>query len=123
MKKKLIISIKSPTEALEGFKKAYKQAKQGKIKEPHYEISFDNRKSFEKFTKNIHILSNILIFKPQSVYELAKITGIDVSNLSKIIVFYEEMGAIKVKKKKINGREVKIPTVEYDEIKFDLKAA
>lgn len=123
MKKKLIISIKSPSEALEGFKAAYKKAKRGEIKEPHFEISFDNRKSFEKFTKNIHILSSILNFKPNSVYELAKITGIDVSNLNKIIIFYEEMGAIKVKKKKVNGREVKVPTVEYDEIKFDLKAA
>lgn len=123
MKKKLIISVKSPSEALEGFKRAYKKAKQGKITEPHYEISFDNRKSFEKFTKNIHILASILTFKPQSVYELAKITGIDVSNLNKIIIFFEEVGAVKIKKKKVNGREVKIPTVEYDEIKFDLKAA
>ena len=123
MRKRLIISIKSPTEALEGFKKAYNKAKQGKIKEPHFEISFDSKKSFEKFAKNIYVLSSISVFKPQSIYELAKITGMDVSNLSKIIVFFEEMGAVKIKKKKVNGREVKIPTVEYDEINFDLKAA
>ena len=122
--KTLIISIKSPSEVLEDFKKAYKSAKRGaRRKEPYFEISFDSRKSFEKFAKNMHVLSSILIFKPKSVYELAKITGIDVSNLSKIIAFYEEVGALQIEKKRLNGREVNIPIVDYDEIKFDLKAA
>lgn len=122
--KTLVISIKSPSEVLENFKKAYKQAKQGvRRKEPHFEISFDSRKSFEKFVKNMHVLSSILIFKPRSVYELGKITGIDVSNLNKVIAFYEEVGALKIQKKQLNGREVNFPIVEYEEIKFDLKAA
>jgi predicted transcriptional regulator len=57
----------------------------------------------EKFTKNIYILSSILKFKPQSVYELAKTTGVDVSHLNKIIIFYEELCAVKIKKKKKNS--------------------
>jgi len=121
--KTLIISMKTPSEALEGFKRAYKRAKRRKITTPHFDISFDNRKSFEKFARNMHVLSSILVFKPQSVYELAKITGIDVSNLSKIISFYEEVGAIQLLKKKNNGRGVNVPVVECDEIKFDLNAA
>ena len=54
------------------FKHALKMAKQHKIKVPHYEISFDNRKCFEKFTRNIFVLSSIIAFKPASVYELAR---------------------------------------------------
>ena len=122
--KTLVISIKSPSDVLEDFKKSYKLAmKVVRRKGPHFEISFDTRKSFEKFVKSIHVLSSILIFKPRSVSEIAKITGIDVSNLNKIIGFYEEVGALKIQKKKVNGREVNIPLVEYEEIKFDLKAA
>lgn len=121
--KKLIISLKSGSEVIDDFKTAYVKVKKGKIKEPHYEISFDNRKSFEKFARNIFILSDILNFKPKSIYELAKLIGVDVSNLNKIILFFHEMGVIKIKKRISNGREVKKPIVDYDEIKIDLKAA
>lgn len=37
----------------------------------------------------------IFAFKPKPIYELAKISGIDVSNLNKIILFFEEVGAVK----------------------------
>ncbi|OFZ45903.1 MAG: hypothetical protein A2381_19410 [Bdellovibrionales bacterium RIFOXYB1_FULL_37_110] len=121
--KKLIISFKSSSEVMNDFKNSLKRASKGKIKEPHHEISFDSRKSFERFAKNIHILSSILAFKPKSIYELAKLTGTDVSNLNKIVIFFEEIGAIKIKKSILNGREIKMPIVDYDEINIDLKAA
>lgn len=121
--KKLIISLKSSSVVLDNFKKALKGARSGKLKEPHYEISFDNRNDFEKFARNIFIISNILTFKPKSVYELAKLSNLDISNLNKVILFFEEIGAIKIKKKLINGRLVKTPIVDYDEISIDLKVA
>ena len=121
--KRLIISIKSTSDALDGFKHAFKAAKTGKRIEPHYEISFDNKKDSDRFLRNISILSNILAFKPKSIYELAKISGIDVSNLNKIILFFEEVGAVKIKEHKVAGRTVKTPTVDYDKIEFDLGAA
>jgi len=121
--KKLIISLKNSTVVLNDFKKALKGARRGKLKEPHYEISFDNRSDFEKFARNIFIISNILTYKPKSVYELAKLSNLDISNLNKVILFFEEIGAIKIKKKLINGRLVKTPIVDYDEISIDLKVA
>lgn len=121
--KKLIVSLKSSTEVLDDFKKAMKSANKKKIKEPHYEVSFDNRKDFDKFARNIFILSTILHFQPNSVYELSKLLEMDVSNLNKIILFFEEIGVLQVKKKKLKGREVKKPIVDYDQIEFDLKAA
>lgn len=121
--KKLIISIKSSHESLNDFKKALSQARKGRLKEDHFEISFDNKKDFNKFLKNIEVLSAIVTHKPKSVYDLAKIIGMDVSNLNKVILFFEEIGAIKIQTATVSGRNVKIPVVEYDNIEFDLRAA
>lgn len=122
--KKLYISLKSPTEALKDFGKALKHAREAKGKvTPHYEISFDNKNDFNRFVRNIFILMCIQSFNPKSVYELAKIIDMDQSNLNKLINFFEELGAIKVEEKKIRGRLVRTPLVEYEKIEFDLKAA
>jgi predicted transcriptional regulator len=67
------------------------------------------------------ILSAILIHKPKSVYELAKLVDMDVSNLNKLILFFETTGAIKIKTSTVAGRTVKTPIVEYSQIEFDLK--
>lgn len=120
--KQLVISVKSSSKMLKDFKKAFKRAKARQIKEPHYEISFDNQRDFERFVKNIPILSAIIEFKPKSVYELAKMTDTDVSNSNKIILFLEEMGVIRLKNATINGRSVKTPIVEYEKIEFKLVA-
>lgn len=121
--KKLIISIKTSTDSLTDFGRALKKARKGQIKEDHFELSFDNKKDFDRFVKNIGILSAILVHKPKSVYELANIIDMDISNLNKIIIFFEDLGAIKIKTETISGRTVKTPVVEYDHIEFDLRAA
>ena len=46
----------------------------------------------------------------------------DVSNMNKIILFFEEVGAIRLKASKVNGRAVRQPVVEYQKIEFDLAA-
>ena len=120
--KRLIISLKSSNEALKDFKAAYLQAKKRTAKGPHYEISFDNRRDFDLFARNIHVLSKVLAFKPKSVYELAKLCGIDTSNLNKIILFFEKIGALRIKEQTIGGRAVRTPIVDYDKIEFDLAA-
>ena len=120
--KKLVVSVKSPGESLADFKKALTGARRGRGKEPHYELSFDNKKDFDRFVKNLGVLSAILIHKPKSVYELAKVVDMDVSNLNKLILFFSAVGAIKIHTSNVGGRTVKTPIVEYDHIEFDLKA-
>ena len=120
--KHLIVSFKTSDVILADFKKAFGAAKSVKSKSPHFEISFDNKKDFDRFVLNLPILRYVLVFKPKSVYELAKITGLDVSNLNKVILFLQEAGALKVKTIKISGRKVKIPMVEYDTVEFNLAA-
>ena len=121
--KKLIVSIKSSGDTLTDFKKALKSARKGRLKGDHFELSFDNKKDFNRFVKNLGILSAILTYKPKSVYELAKLVDMDVSNLNKLIVFFKAVGAISIKTSTVSGRTVKTPVVEYGHIEFDLKAA
>ncbi|TVQ78235.1 MAG: hypothetical protein EA369_07140 [Bradymonadales bacterium] len=121
--KKLIVSLKSSTEVLQDFESALKAGKSRKRKTPHYEVSFDNKKDFDRFARNIFILSSIAHFKPNSIYELGKLIEMDVSNLNKIILFFEEIGVLHIQRKKLKGREIKKPIVDYDQIEFDLKAA
>jgi len=121
--KHLIISLKTSDEVFKDFKKAFRAASRAKkIKTPHYEISFDNKKAFDRFLSNLPILKYVLLFKPKSVYELAKISKMDVSNLNKVILFLEEVGALKVKTTHVSGRIVKMPYVEYDTVEFKLAA-
>lgn len=120
--KHLIVSLKTSDEIFNGFRKAFRKVKRGAIKKPHYEISFDSKVDFDRFLRNLYILKYILIFKPKSVYELAKITKIDVSNLNKVMLFFEEVGAMKVRQTVVSGRAVKIPVVEYDTVEFKLAA-
>lgn len=120
--KHLIVSLKTSGEILRDFRRAFRKAQKAKAAAPHYEISFDKKKDFDRFVLNLHVLKYILHFKPKSVYELAKLTKMDISNLNKVILFFEEMGAIKVKTAMQAGRTVKVPIVEYDTIEFNLAA-
>ena len=121
--KKLIVSIKSSSQAMAEFKKALKDARKGNLKGDHYEISFDNKKDFDRFARNLGVLSAILMHKHKSVYELYKVLEMDVSNLNKLIAFFESVGAIKIKTSQESGRAVKTPIVEYEQVEFDLKVA
>ena len=121
--KKLIVSCKTADQVFEDFKRAAKGVQKRTFRgEAEYEVSFDNKADFNKFVRNIPVLSAILAFKPRSVYELAKLTNLDVSNLNKIIDFFEEVGVIRIKTTKSAGRTAKEPHVEYGEVTFRLAA-
>lgn len=121
--KKLIVTMKSTREVLADFKKAFRKAQIGKLAGQHYEVSFESKRDFDRFVKNMGILAIIYKRRPRSVYELAKVAGMDVSNLNKLMDFFAEVGAIKLKASSVNGRKVRTPVVEYGRIEFDLKRA
>jgi len=108
---------------LEDFKKALKDARSGRLKGEHHELSFDNKKDFDRFVKNLGILQAIAFYKPKSIYELAKVIGMDVSNLNKLIDFFQEVGVVTIKSSTKQGRNMKTPIMEYESIEFDLKVA
>jgi predicted transcriptional regulator len=121
--KRLIVSCKTADQVFDDFKRAAKKVRRGpRAKDPEFEVSFDNKADFNRFVRNIPILSAIIVFKPRSIYELAKLTDTDVSNLNKVIQFFEDVGVIEVKTVRVSGREVKQPHVEYNEVTFRLAA-
>ena len=118
-----MVSCKTADQVFEDFKRAARSVQRKTFEgEPYYEVSFDNKADFNRFVRNIPILSAILSFKPRSVYELAKLTNSDVSNLNKIMHFFEEIGVVRIKTMKVAGRTVKKPEVEYSEVTFRLAA-
>lgn len=121
--KKLIVSLKTPGQTLGDFEKALRNARKKKLKTPHFEVSFDNKKDFERFMRNISILVSIQQLKPNSIYELSKLIDKDQSSLNKLILFFEEIGVVRIEERKVNGRYVKSPKVEYGSIEFNLDAA
>jgi len=122
--KKLIISMKTTNDMFDDFKKIAKTIKKGKSpKSPHYEIAFESKKDFNKFMRNISVLISIIKNKPKSIYQLAKATDTDLANMKKIINFFAEIGAVRIKENKKSGRTVKTPIVDYQKIEFDLQAA
>ena len=122
MRKKLIISYRTPDQALDQFEENYNKIKDGKMLEPHFEIGFNDRDSLSKFIKNLDVIMTIKNDKPNSVYELAKIMGRDQSNLNKLIKFLERIQVIELKEEKVNNRIVKRPIVNYSKIEFNLAA-
>jgi predicted transcriptional regulator len=119
--KRLIVSCKTADQVFDDFKKAARKVQRGRVHgEPEFEVSFDNKADFNRFVRNIPILSAIMVFKPRSVYELAKLTDTDVSNLNKVIQFFEDIGVIRIKTSEVSGRTVKQPHVEYQEVTFRL---
>ena len=122
--KKLVVSMKSTEKMFSEFKKKAKQISSSKVSpSTHYEISFESKRDFNKFISNISVLISILNLKPKSIYQLATMTNKDISNMKKIINFFEEVGAIRIEEKKVNGRIVKTPIVDYKKIEFHLKDA
>lgn len=90
--KKLIVSCKTSDQVFDDFKRAAKSVQRRAFRgEPHYEVSFDNKADFNRFVRNIPILAAIISLKPRSVYELAKLTHTDVSNLNKTIHFLKTL--------------------------------
>jgi len=123
MIKRLVVSCKTADQVFEDFKRAARKAQRGAHRgAPEFEVSFDNKADFNRFVRNIPILSAIIVFKPRSIYELAKLTGTDVSNLNKVIQFFEEVGVVRVRAAKVSGRTVRQPHVEYEEVTFRLAA-
>lgn len=118
--KKLIVSQKSSKNSLKNYKKALKASRRGHLKSDHFEISFDDKKELIKFMKNFGILSAISIHKPISVLELAKVMGRDLSRLSHLVRFYEEVGVVQMVSTNTGNWSKMRPVVVYDRIEFDL---
>ena len=121
--KKLIVSLRTTADAMNDLKKRLRDVKKKKGNvDTHYEISFTDKKDFDRFVKDIDILRAIQVFKPQSIYDLARLLQKDTANLNRLIKFFDDIGAITIKKQESSGRMQNKPVVNYTKIEFDLSA-
>lgn len=121
--KTLTIALKTTEDLFDDAIQAMKEAMKKEVKDaPTYMITFTNPKDFDKFLKHIKLIRVIKYLKPESVYELAKVMKADVSNLNKSIQFLKEFEVIKVKTTKKNGRTLKQPIFEFDDIRIKMAA-
>ena len=120
--KKLIVSLKSSSQFFDDMEDAFKKASKNKKFKKDPEISFNNKKDYDKFVKNMGILQVISASNPTSIYDLAKILHKEPNNLTKLINFFESIGALELISMVKNGRNVKVPKVRYKSIEFKLSA-
>lgn len=121
--KTLTIALKTSDDLFEDAMEAMKEAMKKEVKKaPQYMITFTSPKDFDKFLKHIKLIRVIKYLKPESVYELAKVMKVDVSNLNKSIQFLEDFEVIKIKVTKKNGRTLKKPIFEFDDIRIKMAA-
>jgi predicted transcriptional regulator len=121
--KTLTIALKTSEDIFDDAIQAMKEAMKKEVKNPpEYMITFTSPKEFDKFLKHIKLIRVIKYLKPESVYELAKVMKVDVSNLNKSIQFLEDFEVITVKTTKKNGRTLKKPIFDFDDIRIKMAA-
>ncbi len=120
--KTLTIALKPKDEVFDDAIKAMKTAMKGKKQDPQNLITFTDARQFDKFLKHIKLIRLIKSLKPDSVYELSKLMKVDVSNLNKSIQFLEKFEVIKIKVTTKNGRTLKKPVFEFDDIRIKMVA-
>ena len=120
--KTLTIALKTRDNLFDDAIKAMKNIVKNKPQTAQHLITFTNPKDFDKFLKYLRIVRFIKFLRPDSVYELAKLMDVDVSNLNKTVQFLEKFEIIKIKKIQKKGRVLKKPIFEYQDIRIKMAA-
>ena len=120
--KKLIIALESNDSFFKSAKKELKDVLDKGKRGSQYRISFSERRDFNRFMSNVHVLQAIIKNDPQSVNELAKILSVDRSGVIKILNFFEEFEIITYENIEIGKRKQKKPIVDFKKIEIDLAA-
>ncbi|MBI3593033.1 MAG: ArsR family transcriptional regulator [Nitrospirae bacterium] len=121
--KNVTIGIKSIEEVLGDAKEVMKKLERGeKAKKRKPGIYFESLEVMRKAVtpERVRILKVIKEKHPDSIYELAKLLGRNLKNVSDDVHYLAELGLIELGKGKSNGREKIIPLVNYDKILLEI---
>jgi len=120
--KNVIIGIKNAREILDEAKDVMKRLDRGeKVGRKKAGIYFENLETMRKAIteERVRILRVIKEKHPASIYELAKLLGRNLKNVSDDVHYLAELGLIELEKTK-NGREKTTPKVNYDKIMLEI---
>jgi len=119
--KKVEIGIKGLKESLGDFAKAWKKLEAGEKVKKHKGVYFESIDAMRTVLtdKRLNLLKAIKDYKPESIYELAKILDRDLKNVNEDVKLLSELGLVKLKKTK-TGRKRTIPAVDYTKIILEI---
>ena len=123
--KNITIGIKSLRQGLREFAQAIKNVQRGEIpKTAKEEVNFVSLEAMRKVLtpKRLELLHKIREERPQSVYELAKISNRDLKNVQQDIALLSRIGLVSLSKKKA-ARERVMPVVDYDNLRLLIPVA
>ncbi|MBE0425772.1 MAG: MarR family transcriptional regulator [Nitrospirae bacterium] len=121
--KNVTIGIKSVKEMLGEAGDVMKKLERGeKVPKKGPGIYFDTLDTMRKAIteERIRIIKVIRQRHPASIYELAKILGRNIKNVSDDVHYLADLGLIELQKAKTDGREKKIPRVNYEKIRLEI---
>ncbi|MEK6868583.1 MAG: hypothetical protein AABX74_00010 [Nanoarchaeota archaeon] len=115
--KNIVVEVKSVEDTLKEAKGVMEKIKKGRSIEKKESISFRNIDVMRKVltNKRLQLIKTIKKYKPNSIYELAKIVGRDAKSVNIDVKVLYKLGMIDLKKTD-KKRENITPTVEYNEI-------
>jgi len=120
--KNVTIGIKSVKEMLNEAGDVMERLELGeKVPKKETGIYFDTLETMRKAIteERIRIIKVIRERQPESIYELAKILGRNIKNVSDDVHYLADIGLIELERAKSNGREKKIPRVKYEKIRLE----
>ncbi len=115
--KNIVVEVKSVEDTLKEAKDVMEKIKKGGLIGKKESISFRNIDVMRKVltNKRLQLIKTIKKYKPNSIYELAKIVGRDAKSVNIDVKVLYKLGMIDLKKTD-KKRESITPTVEYNEI-------
>ncbi|MCK5508851.1 MAG: hypothetical protein KAI50_10080 [Desulfobacterales bacterium] len=120
--KKIKIAIKSTEAFLEEAKSTMKKIMAGEKVSRKDCLYFKNLYVMRKALtpKRLELLHAIKEKRPQSVYELSRLTNRDLKNVTQDMTYLEMLGLVELKKTKDKKRTNTTPSVEYDKILLEI---
>lgn len=116
--KTVTFTIEPFTESLKRFKQVFNAVQARHRIEPQETVGFTSLEAARNFLtrERLGLLHAIKSRQPESIYELAKMTGRDLKNIQEDVRILERHGLVRITKRARGSRIVKAPRVPFDEI-------
>jgi len=116
--KTVTFTIEPFSESLKRFKQTFKAVQAGRQVEPQELVGFTSLEAARNFLtrERLGLLCTIKSRRPNSIYELAKMTGRDLKNVQQDVRILERHGLVRIARRPRGSRKVKVPRVPFEEI-------
>ena len=116
--KTVTFTIEPFAKSLNRFKETFKAVQAGRHVKPQEVVGFTSLEAARNFLtrERLALLHTIKSHHPNSIYELAKMTGRDLKNVQEDVQILERHGLLRIAKQPRGNRKVKVPSVLFEEI-------